>query len=40
MSVDALNSYTSAMQTIALFGLKLNRFPAMIGASIFFILYV
>ena len=32
------DSYTSALQTIALFGLKLHRFPAMIGASVFFIL--
>src|ERR1700683_5222755 len=38
--INAYDSYTSALQTIALFGLKLNRFPAMIGASIFFILYV
>ncbi|TFK80701.1 hypothetical protein K466DRAFT_605115 [Polyporus arcularius HHB13444] len=30
--------YTSAMQTIALFGLKLHRFPAMLGAIAFFIL--
>jgi len=30
--------YTSALQAIALFGLNMNRFPAMIGASIFFIL--
>lgn len=29
--------YTSAMQTIALFGLNLNRFPALIGALTFFI---
>ncbi|KAH9479238.1 hypothetical protein JR316_0007826 [Psilocybe cubensis] len=27
--------YTSALQTIALFGLKLNRFPAALGALIF-----
>lgn len=33
-------SYTSALQTIALFGLKMNRFPAMIGALVFLILYV
>ncbi len=31
-------SYTSALQTIALFGLKLHRFPAMMGASVFFVL--
>ncbi|EIW58488.1 uncharacterized protein TRAVEDRAFT_124042 [Trametes versicolor FP-101664 SS1] len=30
--------YTSALQTIALFGLKLHRFPAMLGALVFFIL--
>jgi osomolarity two-component system sensor histidine kinase SLN1 len=30
--------YTSAMQTIALFGLKLNRFPATLGPMIFFII--
>ncbi|PIL24591.1 hypothetical protein GSI_12475 [Ganoderma sinense ZZ0214-1] len=30
--------YTSALQTIALFGLKLHRFPAMLGASVFFVL--
>lgn len=30
--------YTSALQAIGLFGLKLHRFPAMIGALIFFIL--
>ncbi|RPD73184.1 hypothetical protein L226DRAFT_466050 [Lentinus tigrinus ALCF2SS1-7] len=30
--------YTSALQTIAIFGLKLHRFPAMMGAAIFFIL--
>lgn len=29
------HSYTSALQTIALFGLKLNRFPAMLGAVVF-----
>ncbi|KAF8159373.1 hypothetical protein B0H34DRAFT_703185 [Crassisporium funariophilum] len=29
--------YTTALQTIALFGLKLNRFPAALGALIFFI---
>ncbi|KAF8892172.1 hypothetical protein BD779DRAFT_1784373 [Infundibulicybe gibba] len=29
--------YTTAMQTIALFGLKLERFPAAIGAMVFFI---
>jgi hypothetical protein len=34
------DSYATAMQTIALFGLKLNRFPAMIGASLFFIMYI
>lgn len=34
------HSYTSALQTIALFGLKLHRFPAMLGALVFFILYV
>jgi hypothetical protein len=28
-----------ALQTIALFGLKLNRFPAALGALIFFLLY-
>ncbi|OSD04719.1 hypothetical protein PYCCODRAFT_1363220 [Trametes coccinea BRFM310] len=28
--------YTSALQTIALFGLKLHRFPAMLGALVFF----
>ncbi|KZP17575.1 hypothetical protein FIBSPDRAFT_920629 [Athelia psychrophila] len=28
--------YTSALQTIAIFGLKLNRLPALIGAVIFF----
>lgn len=33
-------SYTSALQTIALFGLKLNRFPAMVGATVFLVLYV
>ncbi|KAI1791886.1 hypothetical protein LXA43DRAFT_888392 [Ganoderma leucocontextum] len=30
--------YTSALQTIALFGLKLDRFPAMVGAIVFFVL--
>ncbi|EJF56265.1 hypothetical protein DICSQDRAFT_71854 [Dichomitus squalens LYAD-421 SS1] len=30
--------YTSALQTIALFGLKLHRFPAMLGALVFFIM--
>ncbi|KAI0738700.1 hypothetical protein C8Q80DRAFT_1113412 [Daedaleopsis nitida] len=30
--------YTSALQTIALFGLKLQRLPAMLGALVFFIL--
>jgi len=30
--------YTSAMQTIALFGLKMNRFSATVGAALFFIL--
>jgi len=30
--------YTSALQTIALFGLKLHRFPAMVCAIVFFIL--
>ncbi|KAI0642307.1 hypothetical protein C8Q79DRAFT_1003202 [Trametes meyenii] len=30
--------YTSALQTIALFGLKLHRFPAMVGAMVFFVL--
>ncbi|KAI8995219.1 hypothetical protein BD414DRAFT_234700 [Trametes punicea] len=30
--------YTSALQTIALFGLKLHRFPAMLGALAFFVL--
>ncbi|CAL1717262.1 unnamed protein product [Somion occarium] len=30
--------YTSALQTIAIFGLKLHRFPAMIGAVCFFAL--
>ncbi|KAF9525965.1 hypothetical protein CPB83DRAFT_858706 [Crepidotus variabilis] len=29
--------YTTAMQTIALFGLKLNRFPAALGALTFFL---
>ncbi|KAL0953952.1 hypothetical protein HGRIS_005113 [Hohenbuehelia grisea] len=29
--------YTSALQTIGLFGLKLNRFPAAVGATSFFI---
>ncbi|KIM44414.1 hypothetical protein M413DRAFT_442397 [Hebeloma cylindrosporum] len=29
--------YTTALQTIALFGLKLNRFPAALGALIFFL---
>ncbi|TFK71678.1 hypothetical protein BDN72DRAFT_895509 [Pluteus cervinus] len=29
--------YTTALQTIALFGLKLNRFPAAIGATTFFV---
>ena len=33
-------SYTNALQTIALFGLNLHRFPAMIGPMAFFILYV
>ena len=28
-----------ALQTIALFGLKLNRFPAALGALTFFLLY-
>ena len=41
-SVDLLlmssASYTSALQTIALFGLKLHRFPAMVGAVVFFVL--
>jgi len=42
--IDPLNqgcivrSYTSALQTIALFGLKLNRFPAMVGATVFLVL--
>ncbi|KAH9945766.1 hypothetical protein B0H21DRAFT_693809 [Amylocystis lapponica] len=30
--------YTSALQTISLFGLKLHRFPAMLGAASFFII--
>ncbi|KZT67331.1 hypothetical protein DAEQUDRAFT_729184 [Daedalea quercina L-15889] len=30
--------YTSALQTVGLFGLKVNRFPAMIAACMFFIL--
>ncbi|OBZ73876.1 hypothetical protein A0H81_06404 [Grifola frondosa] len=30
--------YTSGLQTIALFGLKLHRFPAMLGALVFFLL--
>ncbi|KAH9893343.1 hypothetical protein C8Q73DRAFT_746102 [Cubamyces lactineus] len=30
--------YTSALQTIALFGLKLHRFPAMMGAVVFLVL--
>ncbi|KII85995.1 hypothetical protein PLICRDRAFT_667467 [Plicaturopsis crispa FD-325 SS-3] len=30
--------YTTALQTIALFGLKLHRLPAIIGAFVFFIL--
>ncbi|KAH8116382.1 hypothetical protein DFH11DRAFT_1828708 [Phellopilus nigrolimitatus] len=30
--------YTSALQTIALFGLKQNRFPAMIGAGVFLVM--
>jgi hypothetical protein len=30
---------SQALQTIALFGLKLNRFPAALGALIFFLLY-
>lgn len=34
------NSYTSALQTIAIFGLKLQRFPAMVGAICFLGLYV
>ncbi|KAI0726397.1 hybrid sensor histidine kinase [Fomitopsis betulina] len=36
---DYLNMfyYTSALQTVGLFGLKLNRFPAMIAAASFFI---
>jgi hypothetical protein len=38
--VDTCDSYTSAMQTIALFGLKMNRFSATVGAALFFILYV
>ncbi|KAF9560107.1 hypothetical protein CPC08DRAFT_708306 [Agrocybe pediades] len=29
--------YTTALQTIALFGLKLNRFPAALGALVFFL---
>ncbi|KAF8997922.1 hypothetical protein BDQ17DRAFT_1362850 [Cyathus striatus] len=29
--------YTSALQTIALFGLKLNRFPAAVGAMVFYL---
>lgn len=29
--------YTTALQTIALFGLKLDRFPAAIGATTFFV---
>jgi hypothetical protein len=32
-------SIFQALQTIALFGLKLNRFPAALGALIFFLLY-
>lgn len=39
-SLTVFRSYTSALQTIALFGLKLHRFPAMLGALVFFILYV
>lgn len=34
----SISSYSSALQTIALFGLKLNRFPAMIGAIVFLVL--
>ncbi|KAL5531605.1 hypothetical protein ACEPAG_4482 [Sanghuangporus baumii] len=30
--------YTSGLQTIALFGLKLNRFPAMLGAIVFLVM--
>ncbi|CCM01334.1 uncharacterized protein FIBRA_03383 [Fibroporia radiculosa] len=30
--------YTSALQTVALFGLKLHRFPAMIAVIVFFVL--
>jgi hypothetical protein len=33
------SSYTSALQSFALFGLKMNRFPGMIGALFFLILY-
>ena len=32
--------FLQAMQTIALFGLKLNRFPAALGALTFFLLCV
>ncbi len=35
-----LTSASQALQTIALFGLRLNRFPAAIGALIFFLLLV
>jgi hypothetical protein len=35
-----LSSYTSALQSFSLFGLKMNRFPGMIGALFFLILYV
>lgn len=34
------DSYTSALQTIGLFGLKLHRFPAMVGMMTFFVVCV
>ncbi len=35
---NELRSYTSALQTVALFGLGLKRFPATLGALIFFVM--
>ena len=30
-----IHSYTSALQTLAIFGLGLNRFPALLGVVVF-----
>lgn len=40
LAVLLLTSAFQALQTIALFGLRLNRFPAAVGALIFFLLFV